>query len=79
MPHMSIKMIEGRSDEQKKRLVEALKETMLRELPDVHPKYVSVSIEDFNGQEWQEVFKEEITDKQDKMFIQPGYDPESLL
>ena len=32
MPHISIKMLKGRSEEQKERLSEALCETMMKEL-----------------------------------------------
>lgn len=41
--------------------------------------YITVSIEDFNAEQWQEVFKSEITDKPDKVYVKPNYDPKSLL
>ena len=78
MPHISVKMLEGRSEEQKDRLAEALKETLVDVL-HTEEKYVSVAIEDFTAEEWQDIFKEEITDKPDAMKIKPSYDPKSLL
>jgi len=78
MPHISVKMLEGRSEEQKDRLAEALKETLVDVL-HTEEKYVSVAIEDFTAEEWQKVFKEEITDKPDTLKIKPSYDPKSLL
>ena len=41
--------------------------------------YITVTIEDFNTEEWQDVFKAEITDKPDKVYVKPKYDPKSLL
>jgi len=78
MPHISVKMLKGRSEDQKDRLAEALKETIINVL-HLPSKYVSVSIEDFTAEKWQEVFKEEITDKPDAMKIMPDYDPKSFL
>lgn len=78
MPHISLKMLQGRTEEQKQRasamLVEALKEAL--GVSDVH---ISCSIEDYTPQEWQEIFKEEITDKEENLYKKPAYDPKSLL
>jgi len=38
-----------------------------------------VAVEDFTSEEWQKVFKEEITDKPAAVRIHPGYDPKGLL
>jgi 4-oxalocrotonate tautomerase len=78
MPHISIKMLSGRTEDQKKRVSAALAETLKKEL-NVPEKYISVSIEDYTAGEWQNVFKEEIADKKDKVYIQPKYKPEELL
>jgi len=78
MPHISVKMLKGRTEEQKERLAKALKETLMKEL-GAGDSHTSVAIEDFTAQEWQTVFKEEITDKPGAMRIMPAYDPKSLL
>lgn len=78
MPHIGIKMLEGRTEEQKKRAAEAVKNALAEAL-SMGDHYITVSIEDFNAEQWQEVFKREITDKPDKVYVKPNYDPKSLL
>lgn len=78
MPHIGIKMLEGRTEEQKKRAAEAVKNALAESL-NMGDHYITVTIEDFNAQEWQDVFKNEITDKPDKVYVKPNYDPKSLL
>lgn len=78
MPHISIKMLKGRTEEQKKGLTKALCEAMEKEL-NVPQAYISVTVEDYSAMQWQEVFKQEITDKKDNLFKSPDYKPESLL
>ena len=62
MPHISVKMLKGRTEEQKKRLSSALSEALIKTL-GVSDTHVSVTIEDFTPVEWQDEFKREITDK----------------
>ena len=78
MPHISIKMLNGRTEEQKKSLSKALVDTLTKEL-NCNKNYVTVTIEDFTATEWQKIFKEEITDKPDKVYVTAKYDPKSLL
>ena len=78
MPHISIKMIEGRTEEQKKKAAEAVKNALAEAL-GMSDYYITATVEDFTPQEWQTVFKEEITDKPDKVYVKPNYDPKSLL
>lgn len=78
MPHIVVKMLKGRTEEQKERLSSALQKTLMEVLGASEP-HVSVSVEDYTPAEWQGVFKEEITDKPDTLRIAPGYDPKSLL
>lgn len=78
MPHISIKMLEGRTEEQKKKAAEAVKNALAQSL-NMGDHYITVAIEDFNAEEWQEVFKTEITDKSEKVYVKPNYDPKSLL
>jgi 4-oxalocrotonate tautomerase len=78
MPHISVKMLEGRSEVQKQALAAALKETLKKTIgaPD---RYVSVTIEDYSAQEWVDIFREEVTDKPDALYVKPDYDPKDLL
>ena len=78
MPHIGIKMLEGRTEEQKAKAAEAVKNALSQSL-GMSDHYITVTIEDFNAQEWQDVFKTEITDKPDKVYVQPKYDPKSLI
>ena len=78
MPHISIKMIKGRTEAQKDAAAKAVKEALMKAVGagDAH---VSVSVEDFTPQQWQGVFKAEITDKPEALRIAPQYDPKDLL
>lgn len=78
MPHIGIKMLEGRTEEQKQRAAQAVKNALAEAL-NMGDHYITVSIEDYNAKEWQDVFKSEITDKPDKVYVKPNYDPKSLL
>ena len=76
MPHISVKMIEGRSEEQKKQLAAALEEALTKTL-GCGSHWVSISIEDYNGKEWQDVFKNDIEGS--PLYKKPEYDPKILL
>ena len=79
MPHISVKMLEGRSEEQKKRLAAALVKTLTQEL-HCSEHYVTCTVEDFSAREWQDVFQTEITEKpQSKIYKKAEYDPKDLL
>ena len=78
MPHISVKMIEGRTEEQKKALADAL-EKALSETLGCSTQQVTLSIEDYKGKQWQEVFKKEVTDNEKNLYKKPQYDPKILL
>ena len=78
MPHIGIKMLAGRSEEQKKKAAEAVKNALAESL-GMSDHYITCTIEDYSAQEWQDVFKNEVTDKPDKVYVKPKYDPKSLL
>ncbi|MDR0222684.1 MAG: 4-oxalocrotonate tautomerase family protein [Oscillospiraceae bacterium] len=78
MPHISVKMLKGRTPEQKKKVAEACQKAAMASL-GIGETYVTVSVEDFTAQEWQDVFKEEVTDKGDSVLVKAKYDPKSLL
>jgi phenylpyruvate tautomerase PptA (4-oxalocrotonate tautomerase family) len=70
-------MLKGRTDAQKelavKKLTEALKEAI--GASDTH---ISVSVEDYTAEQWQDVFKKEIAENPHIM-KKPCYDPKDLL
>ncbi len=78
MPHISVKMLEGRSEEQKKRLAAALVKTLTEQL-GCSDHYVTCTVEDFNAREWQDVFQKDIEEKQASLYKKAEYDPKSLL
>ncbi len=78
MPHIGIKMLEGRTEVQKRKAAEAVKNALADSL-GMSDHYITVTIEDFNSREWQDVFREEITEKAGNVFVKPKYDPKSLL
>ena len=78
MPHISVKMLEGRSEEQKKQLAEALEKT-LSETLGCATTWVTVSIEDYSAKQWQDVFKKEVTENEDNLYKKAQYDPKILL
>ena len=77
MPHINVKMIEGRSEEQKKALAKAL-EKALTETLGCGDMWVSISIDDYNGKQWQDVFEKEIKASKN-LYKKPEYDPKILL
>ncbi len=78
MPHIGIKMLKGRTQEQKEKLAAALVRTLTKEL-GCSEHYVTCTIEDFDAVQWQKVFEEEVMKKQDKVFKKAEYDPKDLL
>lgn len=77
MPHISVKMLKGRTDEQKQLAANKLTDALCEAL-GCTPEHVSVAVEDYTPIEWQEVFFEEIT-QNDNIVKKPDYDPKDLL
>lgn len=78
MPHVTIKTLIGKTEEQKKKAAEAVAEA-LKNTWGVPKMYFSVSLEEYTPQEWQEVYQKEVVDKADALYVKPSYDPKSLL
>lgn len=78
MPHIGIKMLKGRSKEQKQKATDALVKALCQSL-GVSEKYVSVTVEDYTAQQWQDIYKQEITEKDNLLYKKPGYKAEDLL
>lgn len=77
MPHISIKMLAGRTDEQKKIAAKAVAEALHNAI-GCNETHISVSVEDYTPKEWQEVFKKEVTENS-SLVLTPDYNPEDLL
>ncbi|MGN1411020.1 MAG: 4-oxalocrotonate tautomerase family protein [Oscillospiraceae bacterium] len=77
MPHITIKMLKGRTDEQKTLAGIKVAETLAQTI-GCDPTHISVSVEDYTPVEWQEVYKKDV-ENNDKIVLQPNYDPKSLL
>ena len=79
MPHISVKMLEGRSEGQKEKLGGALGRTLTgqRKCSD---HYVTCTVDDYSAEEWQEVYRKEIAEKpKGVVYKKAEYDPKSLL
>ncbi|OCC04283.1 4-oxalocrotonate tautomerase [Labrys sp. WJW] len=75
MPHLIVKMLPGRTEEQKRKLADALTQAVIETL-NSQDKSISVSIEDIAESEWtQKVYIPDIQDKPDLVYKKPGYDP----
>ena len=71
-------MLEGRSEEQKKQLAQALEKT-LSETLGCATTWVTVSIEDYSAEKWQDVFRKEVTENEENLYKKAQYDPKILL
>jgi 4-oxalocrotonate tautomerase len=75
MPHVIIKMYAGRTEEQKKKLVKAITDSIVK-IVDADDKYVSIAIEDVSPEDWAEkVYRPDILEKQNTLYKKPGYNP----
>jgi 4-oxalocrotonate tautomerase len=75
MPHVIIKMYAGRTEEQKKKLVKAITDSIVK-IVDADEKYVSITIEDVSPEDWAEkVYRPDILEKQNTLYKKPGYNP----
>ena len=75
MPHVTVKLWPGKSEQQKTQLAEALAKDVMNVL-NYGEESVSVSIEEVKSQDWAEqVYKPEILDKPENVYKKPGYNP----
>jgi len=75
MPHVILKMVEGRTEEQKRALADALTRAVTATL-GCSEDLVSVAIEDFKDEEWMsKVFAPDIQQRSDTIYRMPGYGP----
>lgn len=77
MPHITIKILEGRSEPVKALCVARVAQAV-RDTTGTPDKYISVAFEEYTPQQWQEVFHNEIENNPD-IVKAPRYKPEDLL
>ena len=77
MPHITLKMLKGRTDEQKQAAARKLAAALVDAI-GCNPTHISVSVEDFTPEEWQEQYRTEVAEN-DKLVLTPDYDPKELL
>jgi 4-oxalocrotonate tautomerase len=75
MPHVSIKLVPGKSEEQKTRLAEVVVQGLMTVLGSEEDA-VSVAIIEIAPEEWTEkVYQPDIQASWEKLYKKPGYDP----
>lgn len=75
MPHISIKLYPGKSEQQKARLAEQIVKDVISLLESSEDS-ISVAIEEINPEDWVEkVYKPEILNNPEKLYKKPGYNP----
>ena len=75
MPHVIVKMIEGRTEEQKQAMTAAVAEALKTTLGCADTS-ISVAIEDFPKDDWTDgVYVPDIQGKPGQIYKKPGYDP----
>jgi 4-oxalocrotonate tautomerase len=75
MPHVVVKLLAGKSEEQKSQLSEEITKNVMSVL-NCGEEPVSVAFEENNPQDWTEkVYKPDIQNKWDTLYKKPGYNP----
>jgi len=78
MPHVIVKLSTGKSEEQKKRLAEAIANNVM-EILHYGPESVSIAMEEISSRDWAEkVYKPDIQAKPNHIYKKPGYGLEDL-
>jgi 4-oxalocrotonate tautomerase len=74
MPHVVVKLLPGRSEQQKAELAAAIVKD-LTAIANATEESVSVAIEEVQVDDWDEkVYRPEILPNPDKLYKKPGYD-----
>ena len=73
MPHVIVKLWPGKSEQQKRRLADAITKDVM-EIFDYGDESVSVAMEEIPAQDWSDkVYKPEIVNKSASLYKKPGY------
>jgi 4-oxalocrotonate tautomerase len=76
MPHVIVKMVEGRTEAQKQALADAMVKALTTSL-GCDAALVSVAIEDFRDEDWMaKVYGPDIRDRSGTIYTMPGYGPD---
>lgn len=71
MPHVVIKLIPGPSKEELQKAAEQIGDIVNKTLGKPK-KYISVSVEEYSFDEWEDVYNKDIKGK-DNVLVKPGY------
>ena len=75
MPHVIVKLVPGRTEQQKRRLAEAITRSVTAIL-DTGEDAVSVAMEEVAAADWTDaVYRPDILPRLDRLYKKPGYDP----
>lgn len=75
MPHIIVKLLPGRSEQQKARLADEIVRDVVA-IAKCEEKSVSVAFEEIKPEDWAEkVYKPDILDSPEKLYKKPGYNP----
>ena len=75
MPHVIVKMYQGRTPEQKAKLADAITRDLV-EIAGCGESAVSVAVEEFDPVDWaEEVYRPDILGRSDDLVRFPGYNP----
>lgn len=78
MPHLIVKLWPGKSEQQKKRLADAITKDVM-EILRYGEDSISVAIEEVRSRDWAEqVYRHDIEGRQDKLYKKPGYNLNDL-
>ena len=78
MPHVVVKLWPGKSEQQKKRLADAIARDVM-EILHYGEESVSVGIEEVASGDWAEkVYKPDIQERMETIYKKPGYKPSDL-
>jgi 4-oxalocrotonate tautomerase len=73
MPHVIVKLYEGRSQQQKERLAEEITKAVITAL-NAGEASISVAVEDVKPSDWTDrVYKPDILGKPENIYKKPGY------
>ena len=74
MPHVIVKLWPGKSDEQKRRLAQAITDDVMSFLSCGEPS-VSVAFEEVSADQWADkVYRPDIMNKPETIYKKPGYE-----
>jgi 4-oxalocrotonate tautomerase len=78
MPHVIVKLWPGKSEEQKKRLAEAITRNVM-DILHYGEESVSVAMEEIKPEDWvAKVYRPDIKSKPENLYKKPGYNESDL-